>query len=129
MKQLSILKEPQWRACTLVSGSSGNSVFLAAGRTKVLVMPELRRRALKKLCVRSVKMLLIWMLFSLHEHSDHVRGVGPLARRYKIPIYTNARTFEAMGRIWQLVANQVELFTSGNRSVSATFVDSVPYFP
>lgn len=115
MKQLSILKEPQWRACTLVSGSSGNSVFLAAGRTKVLIDAGVAAKsieeALRKIGEDAADLDAI---FVTHEHSDHVRGVGPLARRYKIPIYTNARTFEAMEpNLGNLSRTKVELFTSG----------------
>lgn len=28
-----------------------------------------------------------------HEHSDHIKGLGVLARRYHIPVYANARTW------------------------------------
>lgn len=28
-----------------------------------------------------------------HEHTDHVRGIGPLARRYRIPVYATEGTF------------------------------------
>ena len=31
-----------------------------------------------------------------HEHSDHIQGVGALARRLKIPILASAATWEAM---------------------------------
>ena len=31
-----------------------------------------------------------------HEHSDHIKGVGILARRYKVPVYANAKTWDAM---------------------------------
>ena len=30
-----------------------------------------------------------------HEHSDHIRGVGILSRRYKLPVYINPKTQEA----------------------------------
>lgn len=33
-----------------------------------------------------------------HEHSDHVKGVGILSRKYHIPIYANERTWNAMAR-------------------------------
>jgi phosphoribosyl 1,2-cyclic phosphodiesterase len=40
-----------------------------------------------------------------HEHSDHVRGVGPLARRWGLPVWTNRPTFEVanshLGRLPQ----------------------------
>jgi len=38
-----------------------------------------------------------------HEHRDHVAGVGPLARRYRLPVYLNKATLSAtqgqLGRI------------------------------
>ena len=33
-----------------------------------------------------------------HEHSDHVKGVGILSRKYHLPVYANARTWAAMER-------------------------------
>ena len=29
-----------------------------------------------------------------HEHSDHVKGAGPLARRFGLPLYINRRTLD-----------------------------------
>jgi phosphoribosyl 1,2-cyclic phosphodiesterase len=41
-----------------------------------------------------------------HEHIDHIRSAGVLARRYKIPLYLNASTHEAaqvkLGKLHQL---------------------------
>ena len=31
-----------------------------------------------------------------HEHSDHIKGIGVLARKYKLPIYANDKTWNAM---------------------------------
>ena len=31
-----------------------------------------------------------------HEHSDHISGLGILARKYEIPIYTTKETYEAI---------------------------------
>lgn len=33
-----------------------------------------------------------------HEHIDHIRGVGVLARKYHIPVYANQDTWDAMER-------------------------------
>ena len=35
-------------------------------------------------------------IFVTHEHSDHIKGVGILARRYKLPVYANEKTWKAM---------------------------------
>jgi phosphoribosyl 1,2-cyclic phosphodiesterase len=39
-----------------------------------------------------------------HEHSDHIQGVGVLARRYRLPVYTTPGTLEAAGQIGRLPA-------------------------
>ena len=33
-----------------------------------------------------------------HEHSDHIKGLGALARKYNLPIYANETTWEALER-------------------------------
>jgi len=35
-------------------------------------------------------------IFITHEHSDHIKGVGVISRKYDIPIYANADTWSAM---------------------------------
>ncbi len=35
-------------------------------------------------------------LFITHEHSDHIQGAGIISRRFDVPIYANAKTWEAM---------------------------------
>ena len=32
-------------------------------------------------------------VFATHEHSDHIRGIGPLLRKYKAPFYTTEGTW------------------------------------
>ena len=35
-------------------------------------------------------------IFVTHEHSDHIKGIGVLSRKYDIPIYSNADTWTVM---------------------------------
>ena len=34
-------------------------------------------------------------VFLTHEHSDHIHGVGPLLRKYSIPLYATKGTIQA----------------------------------
>src|SRR3954466_14890909 len=34
-----------------------------------------------------------------HEHSDHIKGMGVLARKYKLPVFANEKTWQAMERL------------------------------
>ncbi|MDD3504299.1 MAG: MBL fold metallo-hydrolase [Eubacteriales bacterium] len=85
------------RVCALRSGSSGNAVFVENGSTSILIDAGVNgitiERALHDLEYdpRDLSAVLI-----THEHSDHIAGVGVLARRYKLPIYVNMETYAAM---------------------------------
>ena len=83
--------------CSLYSGSSGNSMFVATDKVKILIdagLPGKRiDEALKQINQEPTNLNGI---FITHEHSDHVKGVGVLSRKYDIPIYANGDTWAAM---------------------------------
>jgi phosphoribosyl 1,2-cyclic phosphodiesterase len=84
--------------CTLASGSRGNAVYISDGRTGLLVDAGLsgveieRRLAARALCPRRISAIIV-----SHEHSDHVKGVGVLARKYSLPVYMTPGTAKAVG--------------------------------
>ena len=83
--------------CSLYSGSSGNSMFIASERAKILIdagLPGKKIDAALQEINQNPKDLN--GIFITHEHSDHVKGVGVLSRKYDIPIYANADTWSAM---------------------------------
>src|SRR5699024_2463263 len=42
-----------------------------------------------------------------HEHSDHIKGLGVLARKYNLPIYANQKTWERMDKsVGKLTSDQ-----------------------
>ena len=45
-----------------------------------------------------------------HEHSDHIKGLGVLARKYEIPIYTTPGTAAAIRGMDGLGKINEELF-------------------
>ena len=83
----------------LASGSAGNCALVEAGGTSVLIDAGLsgseleRRIAAVGADVRGLSGILI-----THEHADHVRGAGILARRHGIPVYLTPGTHEAERR-------------------------------
>ena len=83
--------------CSLYSGSSGNSMFIASERAKILIDAGLPGKkidaALQEINENPNDLNGI---FITHEHSDHIKGVGVLSRKYDIPIYANADTWSAM---------------------------------
>jgi phosphoribosyl 1,2-cyclic phosphodiesterase len=83
--------------CSLYSGSSGNSIFVSSEKTKILIDAGLPGKkiemALNKINREASN---IDAIFITHEHSDHIKGVGVLSRRYDIPIYANKSTWKEM---------------------------------
>jgi phosphoribosyl 1,2-cyclic phosphodiesterase len=95
---------PTLSVCVLASGSKGNAIYVSDGRTALLVDAGLsgveieRRLAAANLSGDRLDALIV-----SHEHSDHIRGVGVMARRYRVPVYISPKTARAaaplLGRI------------------------------
>lgn len=87
---------------SLGSGSKGNATLVSDGETHLLVdcgftLRETERRLARLgLHPRQLDALLV-----THEHGDHVRGVGPLARRHGLPVYLTPGTWLS-GRLGEL---------------------------
>ncbi|MFG6176545.1 MBL fold metallo-hydrolase [Halomonas sp. THAF12] len=81
---------------SLGSGSKGNATLVSDGETRLLVdcgfgLKETERRLARfDLHPRQLDAVLV-----THEHGDHVRGVGPLARRHGVPVYLTPGTWLA----------------------------------
>lgn len=86
--------------CSLYSGSSGNSIFVSSGNARVLIdagMPgKSIENALKEI---SESPKDIDAIFVTHEHSDHVKGIGVLSRKYDIPVYASTGTWVGMTKL------------------------------
>ena len=85
------------RLTPLFSSSSGNSYLISAGETNILVDAGVTgsqlTQALQEVSVdpHSINGIII-----THEHVDHIKGVGVMSRKFDIPIYANALTWEQM---------------------------------
>ncbi len=81
------------RVCLLASGSKGNSIYVEAGDCKILVDAGLSgRQILTRLREIGVDGAELDAVFISHEHTDHTRGAGVLARRLNIPLVANSPT-------------------------------------
>ncbi len=75
------------RICLLASGSKGNSLFIEAGDTRLLVDAGLSARELtSRLAAIGVAVGDVNGILITHEHTDHIRGAGALARKNGIPV-------------------------------------------
>ena len=87
------------RFCSIASGSSGNCIYVGSDNTHVLVDIGISGKKMEtglnslELTGRDLDGILI-----THEHSDHIKGLGVISRKYGIPIYATAGTVDAMVR-------------------------------
>lgn len=86
------------RFSLLGSGSSGNAILFASQEAKILIDNGLSFKELHRRC-GAIGLSLEGLdgVFVTHEHSDHVAGVGVLARKTGVPIYMTEATHRALG--------------------------------
>lgn len=83
--------------CSLFSGSTGNSLLIQTNNTKVLVdAGESAKKIVSALSLLGVNISDINAILVTHEHSDHIKGIGTLSKKYNIPVYANKDTWNAM---------------------------------
>lgn len=85
------------KLCSITSGSSGNCICVGSDHTTLLIDAGISGKRIEAglneidMSTKEVDGILI-----THEHSDHICGLGVLARRYGIPIYATKGTKEAI---------------------------------
>ncbi|MBX0316228.1 MBL fold metallo-hydrolase [Planococcus glaciei] len=85
------------RFSVLASGSSGNAIYIENDQHSFLVDAGLSGRKMEELFATiGKKMNNLDGILVTHEHSDHIKGLGIVARKHKVPIYANAKTWQAM---------------------------------
>lgn len=85
------------RFSILASGSTGNSIYIENDSGAYLVDAGLTAKRIEaQLAKIGRSMKNVNAIFVTHEHSDHIKGVGVLARKHGVPIYANQKTWQAM---------------------------------
>ncbi len=88
------------RFVSIASGSSGNCIYVGTENTHVLIDAGISARRIEKgLFEVGLKPGEVTGICITHEHSDHVKGLGVLARKYGIPIYGTEGTLNAIGKM------------------------------
>lgn len=81
---------------SLGSGSKGNGTLIRYKDCTILVDCGFTlKQTLKRLERLHVSAEQLDAIVVTHEHSDHLSGVGPLARKYKLPVYMTSATYRS----------------------------------
>ncbi|MGM8366771.1 MBL fold metallo-hydrolase [Virgibacillus sp. W0181] len=85
------------RFSVLASGSTGNAFYIESGKERILVDAGLSGKQIDRLFSEiEVDPTQLTSILVTHEHSDHIKGLGIIARKYDLPIYANEKTWQAM---------------------------------
>ncbi len=103
-----------FKFCNLYSGSSGNCSFVGTDNINILIdCGESQKKILTALESIGTNINQINAIVVTHEHSDHVKTLGAISKKYNIPVYANEKTFNNM-------PEQTELIKEENRKIFNT---------
>lgn len=105
-----------FQTCVIASGSKGNCVLVQTASTALLLDAGISMsRILVVLDIFHIPHSKLAAVIVSHEHSDHIRSVGAISRKLKIPIYINRLTLSRCEDRLGNIQNRIELFQTGNR--------------
>ena len=83
--------------CSIASGSSGNCIYVGSDNHHILIDAGISGKRVEaglrelELSGKDIDGILL-----THEHSDHMKGLGVMSRKYHLPIYATRGTIEAI---------------------------------
>lgn len=97
--------------CSIASGSSGNCIYVGDENTHILIDAGIsKKRVVEGLVSVGIQPEKINAILVTHEHSDHVKGLGVMARGFNTPIYGTVETINAVLRTKNVGRIDNELF-------------------
>ncbi len=87
------------RFSVLASGSSGNATYVEIGGMRLLIDAGLSCLALeRRMATVDIDPSTLDAVLITHEHTDHVKGLSRLAKKYNLPVYANEGTASVVER-------------------------------
>ena len=117
---------------SIASSSEGNCICVGSDKTKLLIDCGISAKRIETslseldLTVPEFNGILI-----THEHTDHIKGLGVIARRYGLPIFATGKTIDAifdyknLGKVDKSLFHSIEAdkpFEIGHIKIDASHV-------
>ena len=111
---------------SLNSGSNGNCYYIGNEREAILIDAGISCREIEKRMNRlGLHIQKVKAVFISHEHSDHVKGISVLSKKYNLPVYTTTTTLTRV--CFNLKAHLVRQFIAYEKIVIGDI--SITAFP
>lgn len=108
------------RFVSIASGSSGNCIYTGTEESHILIDAGISAKRIEQgLNEVGLKTSELDGICITHEHSDHVKGLGVLARKYEVPIYATEGTLNEIKKIKGLGGIRKSFFTRSFRTRSS----------
>ena len=102
--------------CSLYSGSSGNCLFIESNKTKILIdCGPSGKKIVDGLESIDKNIEDIDAIIVTHEHSDHIKSLGLISKKYNIPVYANLETWAAMPEQKLKIDDENQLLFENNK--------------
>ena len=99
------------RFSPLFSGSSGNATYVGCDDAHILVDAGLSgTRVIQEMEKVGVDPRQLSAILVTHEHSDHIKGIGILSRKFDLPVYATEGTWRNMlGKLGNIAQKNMRL--------------------
>ncbi|MBU2499100.1 MAG: MBL fold metallo-hydrolase [Proteobacteria bacterium] len=113
------------RFSVLASGSGGNACYVETARSRVLIDAGLScRELMRRLALIDINPRDLDALILTHEHLDHIKGAGPLARRFNLPVYANRSTLRKGIKVIGNLSKPVTVHTGQTIAINGLLIET-----
>lgn len=115
---------------SIASGSSGNCIYVGDQEEGILVDAGISMKRIREGLEQQGKTIEGTKgIFITHEHSDHVSGLGPILRKYEVPVFGTDKTLCALKDSGKLKNIDTDLFITVKKDtpVSVGNMEIVPF--
>jgi phosphoribosyl 1,2-cyclic phosphodiesterase len=113
------------RFSVLASGSRGNACYIESDEARILIDAGLScSELIRRLKAIDKKAIRLDAVVITHEHSDHIKGVGPVARRFDIPVFMNGSTYKKSMRTLGRISKPVMIHTGQAITIKDVLIET-----
>ena len=88
------------KIASIASGSNGNCYYLENENDAILIDAGISaKQIVQRMANIGLSMSKVRGVFISHEHTDHVRGVDVLSRKYSVQVFMTQKTYSSYGKI------------------------------